>query len=177
VGLTIGVVAACSSSENGAGNNTNFVQEPPGFTQYAVSSRKAAPDLAGGTLTGDNLSLKSLRGKVVVVNFWGSWCAPCRAESPALVQVAGATASKGVTFLGVDERDTKTNARSFDRGHGVTYPSLFDEDGSLAVKWPGANGPPYTFVIDRQGRIAARILGGVTPDELQTAVVKVAAEA
>jgi thiol-disulfide isomerase/thioredoxin len=177
VAFVLGLVAGCSGSEQAAGDNTRFVQAQPGFTAYAASSRKAAPELSGGTLTGDNLSLKSLRGKVVVVNFWGSWCAPCRAESAALVQVAGATARKGVTFLGVVERDSKTNARSFDTGHGVTYQSIFDGDGSLAAQWPGASGPPYTFIIDRRGRVAARILGGVTPDELQSAVVKVAAEA
>ena len=91
------------------------------------------------------------------------------------MQVAKATATKGVTFLGVDERDTKTDALSFDRGHGVTYPSIFDQDGSIAAQWPPAAGPPYTFIIDRQGRIAARFLGGVTPDDLQAAVLKVTA--
>jgi thiol-disulfide isomerase/thioredoxin len=176
-GALIGLVAACSGSENAAGNNSGFVQVKPGYSEVSLTKRKAAPDLKGGTIANAQLSLASLRGKVVVVNFWGSWCAPCRAESAALVQVAGATASKGVTFVGVDERDTKTNALSFVRGHGVTYPSVFDEDGSLAAAWPAATGPPFTFIIDRQGRIAARFLGGVTPDELQSAVLKVSAEA
>jgi DsbE subfamily thiol:disulfide oxidoreductase len=173
----IGLVAGCSGSENAAGNNAGFVQQPPGYSHYSVASRKAAPDLSGGTISGEQFSLKSMQGKVVVVNFWGSWCPPCRAESSALVQVAKATASKGVTFVGVDERDTKPNALSFDRGHGVTYPSVFDEDGSIAAQWPPAAGPPYTFIIDRKGRIAARFLGGVTADDLQTAVDKVTAEA
>ena len=59
----------------------------------------------------------------------------------------------------------------------MTYPSVFDEDGSIAAQWPAAAGPPYTFIIDRQGRIAARFLGGVTADDLQSAVDKVTAEA
>jgi DsbE subfamily thiol:disulfide oxidoreductase len=177
IGLVIGVVAACSGSENAVGDSTRFVQVKPGYSEVSLNKRKPAPQLSGSTLTNTKLALSSLRGKVVVVNFWGSWCAPCRAESAALVQVAGATASKGVSFVGVDERDTRTNALSFVRGHGVTYPSVFDDDGSLAADWPAASGPPYTFIIDRQGRIAARFLGGVTPDELQSAVLKVSAEA
>ena len=177
IGLLIGVVAGCSGSENAAGDSTRFVQVKPGYSEVSLTKRKPAPDLSGSTLTNTKLALSSLRGKVVVVNFWGAWCAPCRAESAALVQVAGATAAKGVIFLGVDERDTRTNALSFVRGHGVTYPSVFDEDGSLAAAWPAASGPPYTFIVDRQGRIAARFLGGVTPDELQSAVLKVSAEA
>jgi peroxiredoxin len=176
-GLVFGLVAGCSGSENAAGDSTRFVPVKPGYSEVPLTKRKPAPDLRGSTLTNTTLALSSLRGKVVVVNFWGSWCAPCRAESAALVQVAGATASKGVTFVGVDERDTKTNALSFARGHGVKYPSVFDEDGSFAAAWPAASGPPYTFIIDRQGRIAARFLGGVTPDELQSAVLKVSAEA
>ncbi len=173
----IGPATGCSGSENAAGNDTKSVAVPPGYTHYNAASRKAAPGLSGGTIAGGQFSLSSLKGKVVVVNFWGSWCPPCRAESTALVQVASASASKGVSFVGVDERDTKTNALSFDRGHGVNYPSVFDEDGSIAAQWPAASGPPYTFIIDRQGRIAARFFGGVTASDLQSAVDKVTAEA
>jgi DsbE subfamily thiol:disulfide oxidoreductase len=174
--FVLGLATGCSGSENAAGNDTKTVKVPPGYTHYPVDTRKVAPKLSGETIAGGQLSLTSLKGKVVVVNFWGSWCPPCRAESSALMQVAKASASKGVTFVGVDERDTKPNALSFDRGHGVTYPSVFDEDGSIAAQWPAAAGPPYTFIIDRQGRVAARFLGGVTADELQSAVDKVTAE-
>jgi DsbE subfamily thiol:disulfide oxidoreductase len=174
-GVLGAVATGCSGSENAAGDNTNFVQHQPGYTEIALTKRKPAPPLSGSTLTHTPLSIADLRGKVVVVNFWGSWCAPCRAESAALEQVAQATASKGVTFVGVDERDSRTDALSFVQGHGVTYQSIFDEDGSLAAQWPSAAGPPYTFIIDRQGRIAARFLGGVTPEGLQSAVTKVAA--
>ena len=176
--LALGLgVTACSGSESAAGNNVKFVQVKPGYSEVAPAKRDPAPDLKGATLTGTQLALTSLKGKVVVVNFWGSWCAPCRAESSSLEAVAKSTAAQGVTFVGVVERDNKSAAREFVKGHGVTYPSIFDDDGQLAADWPAAAGPPYTFIVDRQGRVAARFLGGVTTDELQTAVTKVTAEA
>jgi peroxiredoxin len=171
-----GLLAGCSSSENGAGNDVTFHQVKPGYSEVTLANRKAAPDLKGSTLTDTQLAISSLRGKVVVINFWGSWCAPCRAESAALEAVAKATATTA-SFVGVTERDTKSAARSFVKSHNVSYPSIMDDDGSLAALWPAAAGPPYTFVIDKQGRIAARFLGGVTTEELQAAVTKVAAEA
>ncbi|MCW2549891.1 MAG: putative secreted protein [Mycobacterium sp.] len=176
--LAIGLgAAACSSSESAVDNGSGFVQSKPGYSEVSVAKRSAAPALEGTTLTNEKLALSSLKGKVVVVNFWGSWCAPCRAESAALESVAKSTAASGVTFVGVAERDTKSNASSFVKGHGVTYPSILDDDGTLAAPWPGATGPPYTFIIDRQGRVAARFLGGVTTEDLQSAVMKVTAEA
>jgi thiol-disulfide isomerase/thioredoxin len=174
--LALGVTA-CSGSENAAGNNVKFVQVKPGYSEVTPAKRDAAPDLKGTTLSDTQLALTSLKGKVVVVNFWGSWCAPCRAESPQLEAVSKATAAQGVTFVGVVERDNKSAARAFVKGHDVTYPSIFDDDGQLAADWPAAAGPPYTFIVDRKGRIAARFIGGVTQDELQTAVTKVTAEA
>ncbi len=174
-GISAGVTA-CSGSENGAGNQVRFVQVKPGYSEVSVADRKAAPTLEGQTLTGEKFALSSLTGKVAVVNFWGSWCGPCRAEAAALETVAKSTASQGVQFVGVDERDTRTNARSFVKAHDVSYPSVFDEDGALAAQWPAASGPPYTFIIDRKGRVAARFLGGVTVPELTAAINKVTAE-
>ncbi len=177
VGVGSGLVAGCSSSESGAGGNIKFVTVKPGYSEIPLSKRQAAPTLDGKTLTGSSFALSQLTGKVVVVNFWGSWCAPCRAESAALQTVATATAANGVSFVGVNERDSRTDALSFVNGHDVTYPSVFDSDGSLAAQWPAAAGPPYTFIVDRKGRIAARFLGGVTAADLKAAVTKVTSEA
>jgi thiol-disulfide isomerase/thioredoxin len=113
---------------------------------------------------------------VVVVNFWASWCAPCRAESPVLESVSQQTSIHGVTFVGVNEKDSRSAAKTFTRDQGVSYPSVFDPDGSLAANWPSAAGLPYTFILDRNGRIAVRIIGGVTQQQLATTVLQVAGE-
>jgi len=169
---------ACSASgaEQGAGGDVRFVQVAPGRDEVAPANRQQAPALAGATIAGGRTDLVALQGKVVVVNFWASWCAPCRAESPDLERVYRAEQGKGVTFLGVNEKDRKSRAVSFTKDKGVTYPSLFDEDGSLASGWPVAPALPFTFVLDRQGRIAARFTGGVLASDLTAAVQKVATE-
>ena len=106
-------------------------------------------------------SLSDYRGKVVVLNFWASWCDPCRIEAPALQGLQRRIASRGGTVLGVDFRDTATDARAFMREFNLTYPSLRDTDGWLAKQY-GTRALPETFVIDRQGRIAAVSRGTVS---------------
>ena len=93
---------------------------------YSAGHRPLAPDFTATTLTGSRLSFSSYRGQVVVVNFWGSWCAPCRAEAPTLAVAAQQYRSAGVDFLGVDVRDTPASALAFTREFGITYPSVSD---------------------------------------------------
>lgn len=129
-----------------------------------LKQRAAAPALAGVTLSGEPVSLARLRGKVVVVNFWASWCAPCREESPILVSTARATAASGVIFLGVLFKDTKANGESFRAAQGEAYASVFDPDGGMLAHFQGVNPSaiPDTFVIDRAGKVAARFVGAVS---------------
>jgi thiol-disulfide isomerase/thioredoxin len=143
-----------------------------------VGDRRPAPTLRGNTLDGSGLDIASFRGKVVVVNFWASWCSPCRAESPNLVQVARETAAKGVQFVGVNIKDELVPARRFDQVHDVPYPSLYDQAGVLLLRFSKfvPQQPPTTLLIDRQGRIAALFSGGVTATELSGPVQALAGE-
>lgn len=141
-----------------------------GLTLYPVTSRTPVPDISGSTLEGDQLALADLRGQVVVVNVWGSWCAPCRAEALDLARAARETAEQGVRFVGIDTRDNLAAARAFVETFDVPYPSLFDEGGELLVAFNGVvpvSAVPSTLVIDPDGRIAARVVGKVTYDTLR----------
>ncbi|WP_031511340.1 TlpA family protein disulfide reductase [Streptomyces megasporus] len=136
-----------------------------------AADRQAAPDVRGETLTGEELALADFRGKIVVLNVWGSWCAPCRAEAPHLQKVSQATKDQGVVFLGINTRDaTRDNALNFEESYGITYPSLWDPAGRQLLKFKGTLAPsaiPSTVAIDRKGRIAARALKALDETELR----------
>ncbi|MQY06025.1 TlpA family protein disulfide reductase [Actinomadura macrotermitis] len=161
-----------------AGSDNRFIGGAGDVQQIAPADRKAAPQAAGATLTGARASLADLRGKVVVVNFWASWCAPCRGEAPSLEQVYQENKPKGAEFIGVDFKDAKENAKAFERRFKVSYPSFFDADGQIGLAFRDVppNAIPSTLVLDRQGRVAARIIGATTYSKLNPVVGKVLAE-
>jgi cytochrome c biogenesis protein CcmG/thiol:disulfide interchange protein DsbE len=129
-----------------------------------------APDFELELLSGEGtLRLSDLRGKVVVLNFWASWCSPCRLEAPDLQAAWVDYRDLGVRFLGADELDDRFAARGFVEEFGITYPSVFDPSGSLADDF-GFIGLPATYVIDERGRLAFRFQGFIDGATLRSAL-------
>ncbi|MBO9522456.1 MAG: TlpA family protein disulfide reductase [Nocardioidaceae bacterium] len=158
-------LAGCGSGVGGAGDR-GYVDGKGVITRLAEGDRKKIGDVEGETLTGEKVSLADFRGKVVVVNVWGAWCPPCRAEADDLAEAAKQLAPEGVVFLGINTRDaSKDNALAFQTNREVPYPSLYDPDGKNLLAFHGTltpNAIPSTVVIDEKGRAAASIIGELT---------------
>ena len=147
---------------------------------YQAGHRPLEPDFIATTLTGARLNFSSYRGQVVVLNFWGSWCAPCRAEAPALAVTAKQYRPAGVDFLGVDVRDTTTSALAFARNFGIGYPSVSDSSSVITLDFTAVvpiAGTPTTLVIDRTGHIAGAVFGTATYQELTDILAQVTGKA
>jgi len=176
VALTAAGCTGGAIGQNTALSNGQSFVSGTGTTFLAAGSRPKAPDISGKTLTDARLRLSDYRGSVVVLNFWGSWCAPCRAEAPDLATLASRYRSLGVRFLGIDIQDEPASAEAFMHTFRITYPSLNDPGDELALAFRETVPPqaiPTTLVIDRSGHIAARIVGGATYNALKALIAKV----
>ena len=177
----LAVVAGCSSAggASNSGSQSRFVAGDGSVVLLPVDERKPAPDITGTTLTGEPFALADYRGKVVALNVWASWCAPCRAEAPALNQVSTELEPMGVQFIGLDTRDSKASAEAFVRRFDVPYPNVWDPDAQLQLAFRDTLPPqaiPSTLLIDRQGRVAGRILGEVDRTQLRDLLTELANE-
>lgn len=153
--LAIGALLAVGLSNRGALATSPLVgREAPNFTLPGLDGR---PD--------SRLRLSDLRGQVVVVNFWASWCAECRTEQDALNQTWQRYRDAGVVVVGVNFQDATGDAREYVAESGTTYPVVVDRDSSTALAY-GLRGVPETYVIDREGRMVDRVIGPVTADRL-----------
>lgn len=168
-GLVAVPLAACSDN-GGPGVDNDSVGFQVGDGSVSIlpgDERPTAPELSGETLDGGQLSTADFAGQMLLLNVWGSWCAPCRKEAPALVEVAAQYPD--VQFIGINTQDLdRVPAKAFVRTFEVPYPNFFDPDGSLLLAF-GQLPPkaiPSTLIIDEKGRVAARILGAVNASTL-----------
>ena len=168
--LVLGV-SACGSDAGSiaeqarSGDGKGYVSGDGSIERVSPDQRSSPLTLAGTTLAGAPWKVADARNQVLVLNVWGQWCGPCVAEMPHLQQVWSSLISSGkpVQFMGVNYRDGVETARAFLSANKITYPSLRDDGGATLLSLRGkANTTPTTLVLDRQGRIAARVSGPVT---------------
>jgi thiol-disulfide isomerase/thioredoxin len=177
------VLAGCSTGPGQVdvtnGGEFRFVAGTPAGEVIAEDERAAAPGFAGTLLDGEAFESGELAGQVAVLNFWGSWCAPCRVETPEFDEVATDYADSGVQFLGINVKETDQQfADAFVERFGIGFPSLYDPRGEVALAFRDypANAIPSTIVLDPDSRVAAVYTGEVRQDDLRRVLDRVLEE-
>ena len=161
------------------GGEFRFVQGTPAGEVIPEGERATAPEFGGTLLDGGAFSSTQLAGDVAVINFWGSWCAPCRLETPAFSEVSEEYADEGVQFLGIDVKEADQQfADAFVERFDIAFPSLYDPKGEVALAFRDypASAIPSTIVLDPQYRVAAVYTGEVQQDDLRRVLDRVLAE-
>ena len=153
-----------------SGSNTASDRVVNGNTiEYTAGHRPLAPDFTATSLTGTTIKMSGYRGKVLVLNFWGSWCAPCRAEAETLEVASQHYQAQGVDFLGDDVADTPANALGFIRSESISYPSINDPGYFVLQQFSQAapvGETPTTVVIDKTGHVIGMTVGTISDGEL-----------
>ncbi|MCW2867892.1 MAG: TlpA family protein disulfide reductase [Marmoricola sp.] len=180
-------LAGCGSSPSTG--DKGYVDDAGIVTRLPVGERRTPGPVTGTTLEGKRISLSAYAGKVVVLNVWGSWCPPCRKEAPQLAAAAKQLTGSGggsdtsdpsdpsdVVFLGIDTKDASPQqGLAYQRRYDVPYPSLYDPSGRNLLAFAGTLNPsaiPSTVVLDRRGRVAASVLGGLPSTQTLVDVVQ-----
>jgi len=177
LGLVATLLAGCTSDpladQFRAGDNKNYIAGDGTVTEFALGSRPGFEAFVGATESGQVLDSSAFEGNVIVMNWWYSACAPCRAEASDLAMLS-VEFEDTVQFVGVNVRDTAETALAFDRNFGIEYPSLIDaQSGQVSLAFTGVVSPqavPTTIVIDRDGKVASRILGRIEASILRTLI-------
>lgn len=177
LGLALAMVWVAMAARNSGGLGQDpFGRAAPDFELPLLGGgNEAGWELpAGGGADGKagTLALSDLQGSPVVLNFWGSWCGPCRDEAPILAAAEPAWRERGVIFLGVDSKDPEADALAFEAEFGIRYHSVVDADASLGTTY-GVLGYPETFFIDADGVIRAKHIGPIDAETLQTYVASI----
>ncbi len=162
-----------------AGDNKNYIAGDGSVTEYAPESRGEPVDISGKLFNGKTASSEQWLGSVVILNFWYAACAPCRKEAPDLVALHEQFSSEGAKFFGVNIRDEKATAAAFERTFNIPYPSFNDKDGQVLLSMTAYVPPqavPTTIVLDKKGRVAARILGLAEKSTLKALISDTVAE-
>jgi thiol-disulfide isomerase/thioredoxin len=177
-------LTGCATGKDAVARGGDFQFVAPGgkdvITYDPPSARGVLRTFGGESLTepGRQIGIQDYPGKVVVINIWGSWCGPCRAEMADLQLVSQQQAAQGVVVLGLNQRDSREAAADFARNTGATYPSIYDPPGRALFVLSGypRNVVPSTILLDREHRVAEVFLRRVRPGELTEAVRRLAAE-
>jgi peroxiredoxin len=182
--LAATALSGCTGGKNAvdqsSGNQFRYVQANRKGSVIEAAKRKQAGPVAGSLLAGGDYRLSDDRGKVVVLNYFASWCPPCQTETPQFDSIYRQRKSAGVRFVGMDVKDpSKGAAQSWIKDKDITFPVVYDEAARTAIQLgdvPMA-ALPSTVVIDKQGRVAAVYVGSVLPADLTPALDQLAREA
>ena len=178
------LLAGCSTGSDQVdvnnGGEFRFVAGTPAGEVIPEDERASAPDFSGTLLGGGEFSSADLDGEVAVLNFWGSWCGPCRVETPEFQEVYTEVRDDGVQFLGLNVKETSEQfAQAFVDRFGIEFPSLYDPRGEVALAFRDypATAIPSTIVLDRESRVAAVYTAEVSQEALRSVLDRVLGEA
>lgn len=181
--LTLGLSACAQedalAKQAKAGDNKNYVAGDGSVTEFAEADRKSPVSIKGTLFDGTVVEPKDFLGRVTVLNFWFAACAPCRVEAPVLEGLHQEFKDQGVQFYGVNLRDEKATAEAFEKTFNLTYPSFNDKDGAVLLSVSGIVPPgavPTTLVLDKEGRVASRVLGELQKGTLKALITSATAE-